>query len=436
MLIDGEKWACEACVRGHRVSNCQHADRPLQHINKKGRPVSQCQHCRSMRKSRAAHVKCDCGEKTSKCAHLQPTLEGHRETCCCNHGGRCTCSHKKESGLDTVPEVTADKDVEEKDALPPRPRPPVRRRRANTVHSDGPLTFDKHGNYKPIHKHNKLGPKPGLYQLGRVNSMHSTSSLDNSSPDRLIDPTHRDALSNTRIMGIAEQRRVKSEAASPLLSGSSGLHHLHGHLTPLDLSGIEYPAYMPNSSFDLFSGSAYPEQDGPIFSAGLSSASVDWSHIELADKHDNFAPSSYGNTCSQSFNGMFDYGNGSEQAPTLAATTSTSGEVSEVEDSFIPGDVDYDGFSTADTTGFIRSGHLYHGAADLTSIDYDSFVKNSTGPKFGVSATFDEAGPAAPGSLNFDNDPLFWGQQFNDGINAYSESADGAAIGTEAWGVS
>lgn len=30
-----------------------------------------------MRKSRSAHVKCDCGEKTSKCAHLQPTVEGH-----------------------------------------------------------------------------------------------------------------------------------------------------------------------------------------------------------------------------------------------------------------------------------------------------------------------------------------------------------------------
>ena len=24
MIINGEKWACEACVRGHRVSNCQH----------------------------------------------------------------------------------------------------------------------------------------------------------------------------------------------------------------------------------------------------------------------------------------------------------------------------------------------------------------------------------------------------------------------------
>jgi hypothetical protein len=35
MLIKGEKYACEACVRSHRVSNCQHFDRPLQHINKK-----------------------------------------------------------------------------------------------------------------------------------------------------------------------------------------------------------------------------------------------------------------------------------------------------------------------------------------------------------------------------------------------------------------
>lgn len=25
MIIDGEKYACEACVRGHRVSNCQHS---------------------------------------------------------------------------------------------------------------------------------------------------------------------------------------------------------------------------------------------------------------------------------------------------------------------------------------------------------------------------------------------------------------------------
>ncbi|KKK16808.1 hypothetical protein AOCH_003312 [Aspergillus ochraceoroseus] len=27
MLIDGEKWACEACVRGHRVTTCKHHGR-------------------------------------------------------------------------------------------------------------------------------------------------------------------------------------------------------------------------------------------------------------------------------------------------------------------------------------------------------------------------------------------------------------------------
>ncbi|PTU19888.1 hypothetical protein P175DRAFT_0502063 [Aspergillus ochraceoroseus IBT 24754] len=45
MLIDGEKWACEACVRGHRVTTCKHHDRPLIRINRKGRPFSTCLIC-------------------------------------------------------------------------------------------------------------------------------------------------------------------------------------------------------------------------------------------------------------------------------------------------------------------------------------------------------------------------------------------------------
>ncbi|RAH69248.1 putative Cu-dependent DNA-binding protein, partial [Aspergillus aculeatinus CBS 121060] len=45
MLIDGEKWACEACVRGHRVTTCKHHDRPLIHINRKGRPFATCSVC-------------------------------------------------------------------------------------------------------------------------------------------------------------------------------------------------------------------------------------------------------------------------------------------------------------------------------------------------------------------------------------------------------
>ncbi|KAL9945115.1 hypothetical protein D7B24_001185 [Verticillium nonalfalfae] len=435
MLIDGEKFACEACVRGHRVSNCQHSDRPLQHINKKGRPVSQCQHCRSMRKSRAAHVKCDCGEKTSKCAHLQPALEGHRETCCCNHGGRCTCSHKKESGLDTVPEGDPAKGLDQ-EVPAPRPRPPVRRRRANTVHSDGAMAFDQNGN-RIVPKHNRIASKCGPYQLSRVNSMHSAGSLGSHSPDGL--PDGKEPLGRARAISTHHQRRVKSEAASPLLNGASGLHHLNGQLPPLDLSGIEYPPYVPNSTFDMFGGSAFSEHDGPIFSAGLSTAaSVDWSHIELSDKGDNFAPSSYGQACSQSFSGMYDWGTGSEQAPTLGGTTSTSGEVSEVEDNFISGDLEFEPFGQGD---YLRSGQLYQtpGTADLSSIGYDNFVKDST-KQFGLatSSSYDDAGPVAGASYNFENDPVFWGQQFNDGIATYSgannnESTDGVALGAETW---
>lgn len=72
-----------------QLSFACHPDRPLQHINKKGRPVSQCQHCRAMRKSRSAHIKCDCGEKTSKCAHLKQTVDGHTGELpsSCSNGG-------------------------------------------------------------------------------------------------------------------------------------------------------------------------------------------------------------------------------------------------------------------------------------------------------------------------------------------------------------
>lgn len=74
----GPPSAAAGLRRAPVLTFCAPQDRPLQHINKKGRPVSQCQHCRSMRKSRASHVKCDCGEKSHKCIHLKTTVEGHK----------------------------------------------------------------------------------------------------------------------------------------------------------------------------------------------------------------------------------------------------------------------------------------------------------------------------------------------------------------------
>lgn len=285
------------------------------------------------------------------------------------------------------------------------------------------LTFDENGHHKPAHKHNKASQKCGPYQLNRVNSLHSTGSLGSHSPERVGDSSLKDPVSS-RAAPIRQQRLVKSEAASPLMRASTSFQQLNNQLPPLDLSSIEYPTYVPNAPFDLFSSSGMSsDHDAPIFSAGLSTTSVDWSHIDLGEKTDKFTPSSYSQAGAQSFNGVFDLGTGSEPAPTLAATTSTSGEVSEVEDNFIAGDSDYDGFGTG-SSSFIHSANFLSTGTDLSAIDYDSFVKSSTN-KFMTAPSFDESGPNVGSSVAFDDDPVFWGQHFNDGIATYAESHDG-----------
>ncbi|EDR10492.1 uncharacterized protein LACBIDRAFT_247901 [Laccaria bicolor S238N-H82] len=62
-IISSKKYACETCIKGHRSSACKHSDRPLFEIKKKGRPVTQCEHCRELRKTKQVHVKCSCESK-------------------------------------------------------------------------------------------------------------------------------------------------------------------------------------------------------------------------------------------------------------------------------------------------------------------------------------------------------------------------------------
>ncbi|TBU59751.1 hypothetical protein BD310DRAFT_368489 [Dichomitus squalens] len=63
VFVADKKYACETCIKGHRSSSCKHTDRPLFEIKKKGRPVTQCEHCRELRKTRQIHVKCVCENK-------------------------------------------------------------------------------------------------------------------------------------------------------------------------------------------------------------------------------------------------------------------------------------------------------------------------------------------------------------------------------------
>ncbi|PVU93280.1 hypothetical protein BB561_003375 [Smittium simulii] len=86
MIIQGSKYSCEPCIRGHRANTCNHFNRKLSKIRPKGRPVSQCTHCRDLRKNLKIHIRCACSSKTSKITNLL-------NPCNCDSTGNCTCAH-------------------------------------------------------------------------------------------------------------------------------------------------------------------------------------------------------------------------------------------------------------------------------------------------------------------------------------------------------
>ncbi len=231
--------------------------------------------------------------------------------------------------------------------------------------------------------------------------------------------------------GITQaQRRSKSEATSPLLEASSSFAQLNGQLPPLDLSGIKYPSYIPNSA-DFFG--ALSDYEQPMFSAGLSAASVDWSNyegLEMASKTADFAPSNYSQP--QSYGG-FDF-NGSEHIPTMTTTTSTSGEVSEVEDFLSNPLEDYETYpGSASVSGF-GYGHpscSLLGSTDLSTLDIDdySYMKKDAS-KFLSSATsmagedptlLTSSAPAFGGLTALGDGAAYWMDDY-DGLPSLTES--------------
>ncbi|CAK7568044.1 MAG: transcriptional activator haa1 [Sporothrix epigloea] len=158
--------------------------------------------------------------------------EGHKESCCCNHGGRCSCAFKND--LDTVPETSggAEDGAEEEahvattgsdcDATGPAAagpaatelpatvqitdsatagnssvtKTPVRRRRANTTRSEGTLSLDEHGRHKPVsQKHIKIAAKTNPYPVGRGRSSRIASRANHV--DDELDNRQRNGIPDT-----------------------------------------------------------------------------------------------------------------------------------------------------------------------------------------------------------------------------------------------
>jgi hypothetical protein len=279
MLIDGEKWACEACVRGHRVSSCHHSDRPLTHINKKGRPVSQCTHCRGLRKSRTTHVKCECGGDKKKTSHKSDSdshdvdkkdlkHESHH-LCGCTHGQRCICA-LKEHHLDPVPET----------GLPPS-QPPVlselKKPHLSATKSESTLTVFRDGHHKPAHKHNDMAHKCGMpYSIPRSHTIHSTSDIARRSVDHLplsqTPSTGENVSQRLEQFSTVPQRLVKSEHGSPESAPVTALEDLPTSIPPLELS----------SFFDTFPPAPVPPLDkSPDGSREHTSAPTPFDEIPL-----------------------------------------------------------------------------------------------------------------------------------------------------------
>lgn len=327
------------------MSNCQHSDRPLTHINKKGRPVSQCPHCRGLRKSHASHVKCVCGDKPhakAECGlpekgdlksenggmHFDPASDYGAvdpQSCCCSHGGRCACALKKEH-LDPVLEI--DMPATTHRAAPPKDG---RKPRLSTAQSDGSLTVFANGHHKPVHKFNHAAHESGApYKIPRPHSIHGSSAIARKSTDSLpsaFPPTDdRSQVFDSIYDAQQEERLVRSEHGSPGMRPT--FNELNSQLPQLDL--LYYPNVTSSPASDAFHDQPYQtfepfvstpdEQSAP---SGLSMPPVDWSAINLG--LDNRAyTSAYSQPPSYA---SFEQSNMGQ--PGL--TASSSGEISEVE---------------------------------------------------------------------------------------------------------
>jgi hypothetical protein len=333
MLIDGEKWACDACVRGHRVSNCNHygrnscvcchrtivltvLERPLTHINKKGRPVSQCPHCRGLRKARASHVKCECGSKK----------DTGKDKCCCGTGGRCSCALKKEH-LDPVVEHgprTLNRARSHTDSRKPR---------LAATQSDNTMTHFANGRHGPLHRNNHAASEHGVpYRIprSRPHSIHGGHPLAQRSTDSL--PLSRTPDYTSEYFPMLEERMVRSEHGSPgmmptrgeLLNDLPQLDMSYGSGMNTSLTASPIPEDFNSGSFPQFESYVSSADDQAPLSSALSAEPVDWNSMGL----------SLDNTFSQQFPQPPSYAS-FDQGPTShpgLTTASSSGDVSEVED--------------------------------------------------------------------------------------------------------
>ncbi|CEP63966.1 copper fist DNA-binding domain-containing protein LALA0_S09e06546g [Lachancea lanzarotensis] len=108
VLVNGIKYACERCIRGHRVTTCNHTDQPLMMIKPKGRPSTTCSHCKELRRNKNANPSgsCTCGRQEKKRLAQKAREEARSNggkngkdtsSCDCMETDKCSCHRTRKT---------------------------------------------------------------------------------------------------------------------------------------------------------------------------------------------------------------------------------------------------------------------------------------------------------------------------------------------------
>ncbi|QLG74845.1 hypothetical protein HG535_0H01720 [Zygotorulaspora mrakii] len=192
VLINGVKYACERCIRGHRVTTCNHTDQPLMMIKPKGRPSTTCDHCKELRKNKNANPSgaCTCGrlekkrlaQKAKEEARAKAREEKKIKDCKCVNDENCKCHGTRRSIRKRSSGITLKKDSGSI--------------HTNEDHLMSPISIDSRNNFSigggnnnniseaSLRDHELNGKVSKEYHhvpsLHSISSFQSTRSLDNN----------------------------------------------------------------------------------------------------------------------------------------------------------------------------------------------------------------------------------------------------------------
>ncbi|KAF9984033.1 hypothetical protein BGZ75_004393 [Mortierella antarctica] len=244
VFVNGQKFACATCIKGHRSTSCNHGERPLHEIKKKGRPSTQCMHCKELRKAKQVHVRCICGreEGSIMSSGLKRTKslshEGHAvdaeglcisdtniHSCGCLEGGICTCCRDREGRVVVKPGTTSSRHN--------------LFRSYSSTHQRGATSLD-------------LG-KPGMVLHPRESS--SISGLPSTqSPDACASPASNLGINSTFTGLRLSSSGVPSPLVQAVASGSPGSDSSPMTSSPMNSQHNQMPS---NLCFDYTSSSDY-----------------------------------------------------------------------------------------------------------------------------------------------------------------------------------